>query len=105
MTYNNLTFMDYRNQYFSSAPHTLVDVRTIWEYHQGHVPGAVNIPLHELNERMQEIPQDKPVIVICASGNRSQDGSMIVAGAGHPQVYNLQGGTMIWMMNGLQLEY
>ncbi|MGJ3238682.1 MAG: rhodanese-like domain-containing protein [Anaerolineae bacterium] len=104
MSYTNLTFVEYRDQYYEKADHTLVDVRSKMEYAQGHVPHAVNIPLNELKVRVNEIDQSKPVVVVCASGNRSMSGSDALVAAGFPQVYNLQGGTMIWMMNSLPLE-
>ena len=104
MSYQQLTFVDYRDTYYNNTEHTLVDVRTTMEYMQGHVPNAINIPLNELHRRIAEVTSDKPVVVICASGNRSQEGSAILAAAAYPEVYNLQGGTMIWMMNGQPLE-
>lgn len=104
MNYQQLTFVDYRNGYYQNGDHSLVDVRSRMEFTQGHVPGAINIPLNELQRRTQEISNEKPVIVICASGNRSMSGSDIFARAGFSNVYNLQGGTMIWMMNGLPLD-
>jgi phage shock protein E len=104
-TFKNLTFVDYRDQYFQQMTHTLVDVRTRSEYIQGHVPGAVNIPLDQLQGRTDEIASDRPVVVICATGNRSQTGAKIFKQAGYSEVYNLQGGTMVWMMNGKSLEY
>lgn len=104
MSYQDLTFVNYRDQYFEKADHTLVDVRSNMEYQQGHVPHAVNIPLNELPARLNELDNENPIVVICASGNRSQSGAEIIKEAGVQHVYNLQGGTMIWMMNGLPLE-
>jgi len=102
--YEDMTFVTYRDEYFEGTTHQLVDVRTVAEYLKGHVPGAVNIPLDQLPDRLSEVADDKPVVVICASGNRSQKGATIIKDAREQRVYNLQGGTMIWMMNGLQLE-
>lgn len=104
MTYQNLSFVDYRNTYYEGNEHSLVDVRSQMEFQQGHVPGAINIPLQDLQGRTQEISNEKPVVVICASGNRSMSGSDIFTREGFSEVYNLQGGTMIWMMNGLPLN-
>lgn len=104
MSYKNLSFVDYRNQFFDTVSHLLLDVRTPMEFASGHVPGAVNIPLNQLYQRLNEIPSTEPIVVICATGNRSMDGSSILVNAGYKQVYNLQGGTMVWMMNGLALE-
>lgn len=104
MTYQNLSFVDYRNTYYEGNEHSLVDVRSQMEFQQGHVPGAINIPLQDLQGRTQEISNEKPVVVICASGNRSMSGSGIFVREGFSDVYNLQGGTMIWMMNGLPLN-
>ncbi len=85
-------------------PHTLVDVRTPVEYAQGHLPGAVNIPLNTIGKRAGEISADKPVIVVCASGNRSRTGADKLMKAGLTDVYNLQGGTLGWMREGLEIE-
>lgn len=101
--YKHINVKQYRDE-FGEAEHTLVDVRTVEEYQGGHLPGAINVPLHELQNRVQEIPRDKPVIVVCASGNRSMTGSEVLAVAGHQNVYNLQGGTMRWMMQGLPID-
>ena len=104
MAYKNLSLVDYRDQYFENSSHLLIDVRTPMEFMRGHVPGAINIPLNQLHQRINEIPHTDPIVVICATGNRSMSGSSILAQAGYEQVYNLQGGTMVWMMNGLPLE-
>ncbi|NDJ61058.1 MAG: rhodanese-like domain-containing protein [Chloroflexi bacterium] len=95
----------YRSQFVESqADHVLVDVRTPGEYRDGHVPGAVNIPLEKLGARLSEVPQDKPVVLVCASGNRSASAAEQLVTAGYSEVYNLKGGTMRWMMNGFPIE-
>lgn len=101
--FKDVTMADYRNQFYDNADHTLVDVRSEWEFNSGHIPGAINIPLEQISWRMNEIPRNRPVVVVCQSGNRSQAGARAMVEAGI-QAYNLQGGTMIWMMNGLPLE-
>lgn len=93
------------NAYYSDfikgeQDHFLVDVRTAPEFRGGHVPGAVNIPLNEIETRVNEIPNDKPVVVICATGNRSMSGAAKIKKAGISKVYNVQGGTMGWMRAG-----
>jgi phage shock protein E len=51
---------------------TIVDVRTVDEFRGGHAEGAINIPLQEVVERMEEIKNLKmPLVLCCASGNRS----------------------------------
>lgn len=53
-------------------PTTIIDVRTIAEYQDGHVPGSINIPLSELQSRIHEIKDmEGDLILCCASGNRS----------------------------------
>lgn len=101
----HVNFVTYRDKYFNKAEHQLIDVRSGYEFRQGHVPNAINIPLDDLGLRMNEISHDRPIIVICASGNRSQIATRQLQQAGYQSVYNFQGGTMVWMMNGLQLAY
>ena len=71
---------------------TLVDVRTTDEASLGSIPGAVNIPLDDLRERMNEIPTDCPVYLFCGVGLRGYLASNILKGHGYQDVRNLIGG-------------
>lgn len=70
---------------------TLLDVRTVREYGNGHIKGFKNIPVDELRERLNEIEKDKPVYMICQSGLRSYIGTRILEGNGY-KAYNFSGG-------------
>ena len=70
----------------------LLDVRTAEEFSFGSLPGAVNIPLDDLRERMQELPKDKEIIVFCAVGLRGYLAQRILRGHGYMAVRNLIGG-------------
>ena len=70
---------------------TLLDVRTVREFGNGHIEGFINIPVDELRERLDEIEKDKPVYVICQSGLRSYIGTRILEGNGYT-AYNFAGG-------------
>ena len=87
----------------SNSPHLLVDVRTPQEFSTGHIEGAVNIPVQSLAQRMNEIPQDQPVVLYCRSGNRSSKAAKILASAGYDQVYDL-GGIINWQSQGLPVQ-
>jgi rhodanese-related sulfurtransferase len=82
----------------------VVDVREPWEYRQGHVPGAVLIPLGQLSAHLNELDPERRVAVICASGNRSQSAAALLGQKGFKTVYNVSGGTGAWMYSGLELE-
>lgn len=71
---------------------TLVDVRTPEEFKLGTIDGAVNIPLDDLRERLDEIPADKPVVLFCAVGLRGYLALRILEGRGFRDVRNLSGG-------------
>lgn len=103
--YGNLNVNDYYNDYYKpKTDHALIDVRTAGEFARGHVPGAVNISLDQLDKRLEEVPEGKTVVVICASGNRSRSGAAKFVKGGWKEVYNLNGGTMHWMMHQHPLE-
>lgn len=68
----------------------LVDVRTPREFAAGHLEGALNIPLQELAERMAEVgPRERPVVVYCQTGSRSEVATELLRQAGYQTVYDL----------------
>jgi hydroxyacylglutathione hydrolase len=83
----------------------VVDVREPWEYKQGHVPGALLIPLGQLASHLGELDPERPVAVICQSGSRSQSAAALLGQKGFKTVYNVSGGTSAWMHSGLALEH
>jgi rhodanese-related sulfurtransferase len=83
----------------------VVDVRESAEWTSGHIPNARHIALGHLAGHLSEIDKykDKPVILVCASGNRSGSGCNILKKAGFQQVYNLAGGVGAWRDAGLPM--
>lgn len=75
---------------------TVLDVRQDWEYEEFHLPGAVHLPLADLEDRMGEVPRDKPLVIYCHSGRRSAAAASLLASEGHPDVTNMLGGIMAW---------
>ncbi|KAB2867000.1 MAG: rhodanese-like domain-containing protein, partial [Anaerolineae bacterium] len=88
----------------SAEPPVVVDVRESWEYAQGHVPGAVLMPLGQLTRLIDTLDPEQAVAVICATGSRSQSATALFGKKGFKTIYNVLGGTMYWMQNGLPLE-
>lgn len=82
----------------------VLDVREPWEFSQGHIPGAILIPLGQLNQRLTELDQTKPTAVVCATGNRSQSAAALLGQKKFKKVYNVLNGTMGWQRQGLPLE-
>jgi rhodanese-related sulfurtransferase len=77
-----------------------VDVRTQEEWDQGHIPNSILIPLDQLPNRMNELPKDRDIVVICHSGVRSKQGAIILSTAGFPRVSCLTGGLQAWVSAG-----
>jgi rhodanese-related sulfurtransferase len=77
----------------------VIDVREPHEYVAGHVPGAQLVPMRELLFRLAELPQNAPVYVICASGNRSLKAADDLARNGI-DAWSVAGGTKAWIRAG-----
>jgi len=77
----------------------LIDVREVGEYEEGHVAGAVLVPLSELQDRVAEVPADGIVYLICKSGGRSARAAEFLIPLGVDAV-NVVGGTMAWIESG-----
>jgi len=73
-----------------------VDVREAWEVAQAHIPGMHWIPMGEVEARYGEIARDRPVVVYCASGQRSGKVTEWLRARGYDNVYNLAGGILAW---------
>ena len=69
----------------------ILDVRERAEYERGHIINAVNIPLTELRERLDEIPKNQPVYIHCRSAQRSYNAVMLLQNMGYDNVYNISG--------------
>ena len=82
---------------------SLIDVRRPDEFAVARVPGARLIPLGELVERIEEVPTDGTVYVICATGARSARAAAHFRSLGIDAV-NVAGGTKAWMEAGLPIE-
>ncbi|KKN11768.1 hypothetical protein LCGC14_1023260 [marine sediment metagenome] len=74
----------------------ILDVRTGREYEARKIEGSVNIPIHELRDRLSEIPKEKPVIVYCEVGYRSYISTRILMQHGFNEVYELTGGFKLY---------
>lgn len=82
---------------------TVVDVREPAEFVQGHVRGAVLMPMGQMAGRMLELDPHRPVYVICASGNRSRAMTDLLRRAGF-DAYSVAGGTQAWIQSGRSVE-
>jgi rhodanese-related sulfurtransferase len=94
------------NQLIQNLQPLILDVRTRPEYLQGHIDQAVLIPLQELQKRKTEVSQyrDEPVLIYCATGNRSTVASKILIDAGFKRIYNLRHGIAGWVREGLPVN-
>ena len=83
-----------------SGPALLVDVRSGSEFASGHIPGAINIPMDEIEARLDDLDLNLPIILVCQSGKRAR----MTAGLLEPcqrQITVLEGGTKAWIEAGL----
>ncbi|MBM7716848.1 rhodanese-related sulfurtransferase [Bacillus thermophilus] len=76
--------------------YAFLDVRNVKEWEQGHISGALHIPLGQLPKRLNEIPEEEPIVVYCASGFRSAIAASILQAQGIKDVVNLSGGYNKW---------
>ena len=81
----------------------LLDVRDDEEWHAGHAEGAHHVPMMELLARLDEVPTDRDVVVVCKVGARSAQVTAYLVGQGWDRVRNLDGGMLAWVGAGRPL--
>ncbi len=82
----------------------VLDVRTPGEWDEYHAPNTTLIPLDELEARVNEVPRDKQVVLVCRSGNRSQVAYDILEQAGFDNMTSMSGGLKAWRSAGYPVE-
>jgi hydroxyacylglutathione hydrolase len=82
----------------------VIDVRQLTEYASGHVPGAVHLAAGDLPQRLAELPKDRPIAMVCASGYRSSVAASLVRNAGFEDVSWVAEGVPAWKAAGLPVE-
>ena len=78
----------------------LIDVRSNQEYEEGHLDGAINISMYNIEKEISNYVKNKNdlIILYCSSGGRSREAKRILENLGYEEVYNLKGGIdMVWV--------
>lgn len=82
---------------------TVLDVREPNEYASGHIPDALHVPLGELAGRVDELPNDRPVVAYCGHGERSATALSLLERSGRTALLNLDGGIGAWSEAGYRI--
>lgn len=89
----------------ASGKYLILDVRTAGEYASGHIEGAINLDINraDFQQEAKKLDPNRPVLVYCLSGIRSDRAARVLLSQGVKNVYNLRGGTRAWTAAGLPL--
>jgi rhodanese-related sulfurtransferase len=82
----------------------LVDVREQHEFDEARIPGSILIPLSQFQQRYEELPKDKELVMQCRSGARSGQATEFLLANGYTDVVNMAGGILAWKEAGLPTE-
>lgn len=98
--------LDLKREMDSGRSLVILDVREPSEFAAGHIEGAVNLSVHELDRRLREVPPDKhqEIVTICRSGKRSAWATMFLRVAGWKRVRSVPGGMLEWEQESLPVR-
>lgn len=82
----------------------VIDVREPFEWREGHIDGALHLPMLEAVTRLGEVPRERPKAVLCAGGLRSSTVISALKRRGVEGWYNVTGGMTAWLKAGLQIK-
>lgn len=91
---------------FNEGGVIFLDVREPAEFNQGHIPGAINIPMHQVEQQIAQKALDKsaPILIYCRSGRRSSLVTATLIKKGYTHLMNLDGGIKAWSKAGYPVE-
>ena len=90
------------SQLKSCGPTQLVDVRSGSEFASGHIPGAINIPMDQIEARLDDLDRNLPIVLTCQTGKRARMTAGLLEPCGR-QISVLEGGTKAWIDVGLPI--
>jgi rhodanese-related sulfurtransferase len=93
---NRITAAELKQQVAGGETPAILDVRAPGERETGRIPDSLHIPLNRLSDRLREVPRDKPVVILCASGYRSSAAASILEQHGFTNTVDLVGGYAAW---------
>lgn len=94
----SITKQEVENLKKDNIPYSLIDIRSVTEFSKMHIPGAINIPMGNLDSRSVELYKESIFICVCNHGKeRSQRATEELESLGIKDVYYLEGGTSGWM--------
>ncbi len=92
----SLAAPDLAEEIACAEPPWLLDVREPWEFRSGSLEGAMNIPLGDVLQRLDELPASREIVVFCRMGPRGDRAVEMLTDAGRPGARNLEGGLIAW---------
>ena len=98
--FQNVTVAQAREMIISNRYLVILDVRTPTEFSNGHIEGAINIPVDNIKERIKELNLRDKILVYCGSGSRSTLASGVLVDNGFTRVYNMFEGYGAWKNAG-----
>ncbi len=98
--YGDVTVQEARSLIADKPDLVILDVRTASEYEDGHIEGAVNIPVQELSVRLDELSREDELLVYCRTGNRSAQAVDILQDVGFTKIYHMDAGITGWIEAG-----
>lgn len=105
MAVQELSIEQYREEFENSdTDYCLLDVREVDEFRQARLPKTINIPMSEFQFRINEVPNDKPIILVCRTRVRSMTVARFLNANGYEDLYNLEEGTLGWVQQGLSYD-
>jgi rhodanese-related sulfurtransferase len=93
-----MTATELKQKLLSPSPPRVVDVRSVSEFATGHIPGSLNIPLEQVETRVEDVKAGGPVVLVCQSGVRAVKALQILDGYLSPELLN--GGMNCWIREG-----
>jgi rhodanese-related sulfurtransferase len=99
----SITASELQDKLKDSKQPFILDVREPEEFREGHIAGAKLVPLGTLQSNLGNLPKQREIVCVCASGSRSSSATRILASEGY-QVLNMQGGMSAWMRARLPIK-